>query len=117
MNNYSSTKYNLTANAERNLAIKNKLCAAVVASLGLAASLAIQINTEVIMRTSIAMTAHTSITVLCLVAGAGLLGSQASIPKRGETDCRTNLFRPKRTPTGGSIPPLPTSLIRREIQK
>ena len=76
---------NLTAKAERNLDNTGKLCAAVVSSFGLAASLMIQFNMEVIMSASIAMTAQTSITALCLVAGVGLLGSQAeySVTRRG----------------------------------
>ena len=82
-------KNDLSANAERNLAIKNRFCAAIVTSLGLAASLSVQFNMEVFMRANMAMMVHLSVTAICLVAGAGFLGSLASIPKRGEIDSRT----------------------------
>jgi len=60
------------------------------------------------MSASIATVIHLNAIAVCLVEGVGLLGSLESIPKRGETDGYSWLFRPKRTPTGGSSPPLPT---------
>lgn len=87
---------------------------AVVASFWLAASLSIQFNLEVIMSTNMAMMAHFDITALCLVEGAGFLGSLASIPKRGETDGHAWLFRTKSKPTGGSIPPLPSIFNKKQ---
>ena len=54
-----------------------------MASLGLAASFAININMEVIMSASIALTVHMNILALCLVAGIGLLGRPVSPKTRG----------------------------------
>jgi hypothetical protein len=60
---------------------------AVAASLGLTASLAININMEVIMSASIALTGHMYIMALCLVAGIGLLGRPVSSQDEGsQTD-------------------------------
>lgn len=65
---------------------------AVVASFWIAASLSINFNLEVVMRANMAMMTHLDIMALCLVEGAGFLGSLASIPRRGETDGYAWLF-------------------------
>lgn len=62
--------------------------AAVVASLGLAASLVMKINMEVLMSASIAMTAHVGIVAVCLVVGTWLLGSAVESLNEESTDRR-----------------------------
>jgi len=60
------------------LGVRDWFAGAVVASLGLVTSLVVTLKMEVTMITSIATNVQLSFLTICLVAGAGCLGSQAS---------------------------------------
>ena len=73
----------------KNLGVRDRMGGAVAASLGLTAFMLMNINTEVIMSASIALTGHLYITAVCLVAGIGLLGRPVSSQDEGRL---TSLF-------------------------
>jgi hypothetical protein len=62
---------------------------------------------EVYMSASIATVIHLNAIAVCLVEGVGLLGSLESIPKRGETDGYSWLFRPRERPREVQVLPSP----------